>query len=99
MDDDRGLDDEERAELERLRAERDARERGRAERVELERLRREQEAADAAREEAERIARAKARGRDIMEPGEDLRMPRGQKVVIATVAIVAIVLLLMTFLG
>lgn len=89
------LSAEERAELEALRKEKAAREReaqAARERIELEELK-----ADA--REQERIDEAKARGRALMEPGDDLAMPTGQKFVIAGVLIVAIVLVLLTFFG
>lgn len=82
MADDNALTDDERAELERLRAEKADRERA-AERAELERLRaeaaveREREAADA------RVEKIRERNRKIMEPDDDdLRMPLAQKLVL-----------------
>lgn len=78
MADDNALTDDERAELERLRAEKADRER-----AELERLRaeadaeREREAADA------HIEKIRERNRKIMEPDDDdLRMPLAQKLVL-----------------
>ena len=103
MAEDIGLTDEERAELEQLRAEKAARqqaERDAAERAELERLR-----AQRATDEAERAARAREaqvreRGRKLMEPDEDdLRMPLGQKIVILAIVGVAAVWLAVTILG
>lgn len=103
MAEDTGLTDEERAELEQLRAEKAARqqaERDAAERAELERLR-----AQRAADEAERAARARdeqalARARALMEPDEDdLRMPLGQKIVILAIVGVAAVWLAVTILG
>ena len=90
------LSAEERAELEQLRAEKAAREqaaRDRAERAELERLKAER---DRKRAEAEKDAHARElreRNAKLMEPDDDLRMPVGQKVVLAVVfvAVVAIV--------
>ena len=90
-----GLSAEERAELEQLRAEKAAREqaaRDRAERAELERLKAER---DRKRAEAEKDAHARElreRNAKLMEPDDDLRMPVGQKVVLAVVfvAVVAI---------
>lgn len=81
-----GLDESERAELERLRAEkarRDEAARAAQERAELERLRAEQErvVADAAQDE--RIEEARRR----MEPGDDLKMPTAQKIVLAVCAV------------
>ena len=98
MADDTGLTDEERAELEQLRAEKAARqqaERDAAERAELERLR-----AQRAADEAElRTAEARERGRKLMEPDDDLRMPLGQKIVILAIVGVAAVWLAVTILG
>lgn len=102
MADNDGLTEAERAELEQLRAEKAAREeagRQAAERAELERLRAEK--SKSAREAAEdaSIAEARARGRKLMEPDEDLKMPAGQKMVLGIIALVVVVMLLMQFLG
>lgn len=110
------LSDDERAELEALRAEkaaREQREQAARERAELEALRAEQARetpgqkqaaaapapapAQAARKadaaEVQRIKEARARGAQLMEPDDDLRMPLGQKVVLAVLAVlVAIVI-------
>lgn len=103
MADRTGLSDEERAELEELRAEKAAREqaaRDAAERAELERLRRQRAEGEADRARAARDAEARERGRALMEPDDDdLRMPLGQKVVILAVVGVAIVWLAATVLG
>ncbi|OUO35261.1 hypothetical protein [Olsenella sp. An290] len=102
MADETGLTDEERAELEQLRAEKAARERAQrdaAERAELERLRRQREEGEAERARLERDASARERGRRLMEPDDDLRMPLGQKVVILAVVLVALVWLAVTVLG
>ena len=103
MADNNGLTDEERAELEQLRAEKAARERAArdaAERAELERLRRQKARGAAERAQARRDAEARERGRALMEPDDDdLRMPLGQKVVILAVVGVAIVWLAATVLG
>ena len=89
--DDAALTEDERAELEQLRAEKAAREeaeRARQERAELERLR------------AERQARTEEeRARSLMEPGDDLSMPVGQKIVLAGVAIAVLLAVLMLFFG
>ena len=80
------LTDEERAELERLRAEKAAREnaaRAAAQKAELERLRTEQAEADADARDAARRERA----REYMEPDEDLKMPLAQKLVLLFVAL------------
>lgn len=88
---DGALTEEERAELEQLRAEKAAREdaeRARRERAELERLR------------AERAARAEEeRARSLMEPGDDLSMPVGQKIVLAGVAIAVLLAVAIVFFG
>ena len=99
MADDASLSDEEREELEQLRAEKAERERQRAaaaERAELERLKADKAAVEADRAEAQRIAEAKEKGRKLMEVDEDddLKMPTGQKIVIAAVAVLAIALVL-----
>lgn len=105
-----GLSEEERAELEQLRAEKAAREqaeRDAAERAELDRLRAEKKRAaiaeKASREEASRAAQLAAdreHARKIMEPDEDdLKMAPGQKIVIAVVVGVALVWLLVTVIG
>lgn len=96
------LTDEERAELEELRAEKARREReleARREREELARLKAERAQSERDRQEDQRIAEVRARNARLMEPDEDLRMPIGQKVVLAAVAIFAFVLVAMTFLG
>ncbi|MDO4538100.1 MAG: hypothetical protein Q4B54_08055 [Coriobacteriales bacterium] len=110
------LTDEERAELEQLRAEKQAR----VERAELEALRAEQKSADAApqtptkavepqpnvraqspratsqaAEEEANIRAARERGRKLMEPGDDLSMPLGQKIVLIGVAIAVVVVVAM----
>ena len=113
-----GLTDEERAELEALRAEKAAREkaeRDRAERAELEQLRAQKAAAEATprvsaaaqrpaseaeRAQLERDAAARERGRKLMEPDDDdLKMPLGQKAVIAAILIVAVAWGAATLLG
>jgi hypothetical protein len=96
------LSDEERAELEALRterAEREAQEQARKERAELARLK-------AERERLQRESALDARDREIrernaklMEPDEDLNMPVGQKVVLVSIAALAIILVLMTVFG
>ena len=108
-DEARPLSDEERAELEALRAEKAAREeRARAarERAELEALRAEQAqqarstavrpASDAAQDE--RIREQRERGARLMEPDDDLNMPKGQKIVLAVIALLVVIVLVMTFL-
>ena len=103
MADNNGLTDEERAELEQLRAEKAERERAArdaAERAELERLRSERARSAAEREQDARDAEARARGRALMEPDDDdLKMPLGQKVVILAVVAIVLVWLAVTALG
>lgn len=97
------LTDEERAELEQLRAEKAARleaEQARQERAELERLRAESaEARGQVRAsqtsvqgtaEDERVRAARERGRKLMEPGDDLSMPTGQKIVLVAIALIVV---------
>ena len=75
------LSDEERAELEQLRKEKAAREAAEAEareRAELERLRKEKQEMDAEVEAERRIEEARQR----MEPGDDLRMPIAQRIIV-----------------
>lgn len=91
------LTDEERAELERLRAEKAAREqaaRNAAQKAELESLRAEQAEAEQMARDAERRERA----REYMEPDEDLKMPLGQKLVLLVLAIIVAVFV-MSFVG
>jgi len=97
------LTDDERAELEALRAEKAKREQAKAaaaERAELEALRAEKAREVAELSEDRAIAEARERGRKIMQPDEDdLSMPLGQKIVIVAVVGIAIVFILMTFFG
>ena len=103
MADNTGLTEEERAELEQLRAEKAAREQAaaqQAEKAELERLRAERAKTEAARAEDARIAAERERGRKLMEPDdEDLKMPVGQKIVILAVVVVGLAMLLLQVLG
>ncbi len=105
MSDQPTLSDEERAELEQLRAEKIAREKAQAEaaqRAELEQLRAEQARSQAEAAEAARIAAERERGRKLMEPDEDdedLKMPVGQKIVLGVIALVAVVMVLLQVLG
>ena len=103
MADNAGLTDEERAELEQLRAEKEAREqasRDAAVRAELERLRAQRARSEAERDQIAREAAARERGRKLMEPDEDdLRMPLGQKVVILVVAVAIVAFVAATVLG
>ena len=97
------LSDDERAELEALRAEKAKREQAQAaaaERAELEALKAEAARAQEEVEQDRAIAAARERGRKIMEPDEDdLAMPLGQKIVIVAVVGIAIVFVLMTIFG
>ena len=91
------LSDDERAELERLRADKARREQAAAqarERAELESLRAEREHARADAAADRRDAERRERAREMMEPDEDLKMPLAQKLVLflAAVIIAAIVL-------
>ena len=120
MADTQPLTDEERAELEALRAEkaaREERERAAQERAELEALRAENAqtqrqpspapadgTAAGARpanrvEDAEdrRIREARERGAKLMKPDDDLRMPKGQKIVLAVLALLVLIYVVMTF--
>jgi len=92
------LTDEERAELEELRAQKAAREEA-AQREELERLRSERAAAEANAAEDARIAEVRERNRKLMEPDDDLKMPLGQKVVLIAVAIIALAIVASIALG
>lgn len=119
------LTDEERAELEALRAEKAARlerEQAERERAELEALRAESAQAKAGESPAQgavtqrqsqpattaqrrvessedrRIREARARGEKLMKPDDDLRMPTGQKFVLAGIALLVVIVLLMSYL-
>lgn len=100
--DDAPLTDEERAELEELRAEkalRDQEEQARRERAELARLKAERARSEHEAEEERRIAEVRARNARLMEPDDDLRMPLGQKIVLVAIALVAAAFLAMTIWG
>ena len=96
---------EERAELEELRREKAAREQAQAaarERAELEQLKAERERYETERVTDEHIATVREQGKKLMEPDEDdedIRMPLGQKIVLAAIFILAAALLLATILG
>ena len=97
-DDNTPLTEDERAELERLRAEK-AERAANAERAELERLRVESERAEAKEAEERHIEEVRERNRKIMEPDDDdLSMPLAQKLVlaVAVVFLVAFVVYYMT---
>jgi Flp pilus assembly protein TadB len=99
--DDAPLNEEERAELERLRAEkatqqkaaRAAQERAELERLKVDKLRSKQEAAAIAHEQEQR-----ERGRKLMQPDEDdLKMPVGQKIVLAALAVLVVAVIASMF--
>ena len=110
----RPLSEEERVELEALRAEKAAREeraRAERERAELEALRAEREATSqrptrpvrqtASRAEAaedQRIREARERGAKLMEPDDDLRMPVGQKIVLGVIMLLVAIVVGMSLL-
>lgn len=84
------LSEDERLELERLRAEKQQRMQAKTaeqHRLELERLRREKAQAELDAQADERDAKRRQRAREYMEPDEDLKMPLAQKVVLLFVAI------------
>ena len=107
-DEARPLSDEERAELEALRAEKAARER-----AELEVLRAARAAEPSAQaapaptarpaqpvaetEQDRRIREQRERGARLMEPDDDLRMPLGQKIVLGVLALIVLIIALMTW--
>ncbi|EPD78198.1 MULTISPECIES: hypothetical protein [Atopobiaceae] len=99
------LSEEERAELERLRQEKRVREEARrnaAERAELEQLRAErtyrEHEVGKARQKDQQIAQARARGARLMQPDEDdLKMPLGQKIVILSVVLIAILFFIASY--
>jgi len=101
------LSEDERRELEELRAQKRAREeaeQARKDREELERLRVEQARAASANQrtsgtpnsskppsqEELRVRAARDRGKKLMEPGDDLSMPLGQKLVLVAVFLMVI---------
>jgi multidrug efflux pump subunit AcrA (membrane-fusion protein) len=93
-DDAKPLSDEERSELEALRAEKERRERAAkaaADRDELERLRRQQAQAEADAAEDARIREIQRRTHDLVEPDDDLRMPLMQKVVLVALVVGVII--------
>lgn len=97
------ISDEERSELEKLRAEKAARDKAQEaarERAELERLKAEKAAREKDAAEQRRIAEAREKGRQLMEPDDDdLRMPKGQKIVIAAIVVAAAMSFLAMALG
>ena len=85
----------ERAELEQLRAEKQERERAeqiRRERAELEQLRAERAAQDRG-PQVDGATGRRAESRSIMEPGDDLSMPIGQKIVLVVLALVVLAII------
>lgn len=103
MPENTSLSDEERSELEKLRAEKAARDKAQEaarERAELERLKAEKAAREKDAAEQRRIAEAREKGRQLMEPDDDdLRMPKGQKIVIAAIVVAAAMSFLAMALG
>ena len=103
MDENKGtLTDEERKELEELRAEKRARaqkEQEARDAAELHRLREEKQRSEHEKAEAERIAAQREKGRELMEPDDDLRMPLGQKIVLIAIAVIAVAFILSIILG
>lgn len=88
-----GLSDAERKELDELRREKAARQEAEAvakERAELERLRREKQELDSEAEAERRIEVARQR----MEPGDDLRMPMAQKIILGICVVLIVVFVL-----
>lgn len=107
--DDTPLSDAERAELEQLRAEKQAREeaeRARAERAELEQLRAERTGSARSRpdvretpDEVQRLRESRERARRFMEPDEDLSMPMGQRIVLVVLAVIVLVIIAVILFG
>ena len=97
MADDKPLSEDERAELEQLRAEkaRQAEEaRARRERQELQQLRAQKARSQAEAQKDADIRAARQRGAKLMEPDpedDDIKMPTGQKLVLLGIAVVAVV--------
>ncbi len=94
---DQSLSDQERAELEQLRAEKAAREEAEAaarERAELEQLREEQAQAEHDAAVDARIEAARQR----MEPDDDLKMPLPQKIILLICIVIFVVVLFYFFL-
>ena len=104
MDENKGteLTDDERRELEELRAEKAKRQeaaKAAQERAEFEHLRSEKAVAAKEQEEIRREQAQRERGRKLMEPDDDLRMPTGQKVVLLALAVIAVAIVLVMTLG
>lgn len=88
------LTDEERSELEALRAEKEKREasaKAAKERTELERLRAQQARAEHDAAEDARIREIKEKTRDFVEPDDDYKMPLMQKIVLIVLAVIVII--------
>lgn len=97
-----GLSDEERAELDALRAEkarREEAERVRRERSELEKLKAERARSEREREKDERARQIRERNARLMEPDDDLKMPVGQKLVLLAILFVVVAIVLAMTLG
>lgn len=101
MAEDKPLSDEERAELEELRAEKARRAQeaqARRDRRELEELRAKKAQSQAEAQRDAQIRAARQRGTKLMEPDpedEDIRMPLGQKLVLLGIAVVAVIFIAM----
>ena len=99
------LSAEERAELEELRREKAEREEAQAaarERAEYERLKAERDRREAEAATDAHIAAVREQGKKLMQPDEDdedIRMPLGQKIVLAAIFVLAAALVLATILG
>lgn len=98
MDENKGteLTDDERRELEELRAEKAKRQeaaKAAQERAELEHLRSEKAEVAKEQEEIRHEQAQRERGRKLMEPDDDLKMPLGQKITIAALGVIALVFL------
>ena len=97
-----GLSDDERRELEELRAEKARREeaqQAQRERAELKRLKAEQERTHAEVEKDRKARELRERNAKLMAPDDDLRMPTGQKVVLLALAVIAVAIVLGMTLG
>lgn len=96
------LTEAERAELEQLRAEKAAQQEAAQvarDRAELQRLKKERARAARDAEAIKREAALREQGRKLMEPDEDdLNMPMGQKIVLAVIALLVLVIVISRFL-
>ena len=96
------LTEAERAELEQLRAEKAAQQeaaQAARDRAELQRLKEERALAAREAEAIKREAALREQGRKFMEPDEDdLNMPMGQKIVLAVIALLVLMIVVSHFL-